>query len=277
MEKVKQILEFKLIDAGGFQVDVYNIVFLFLLFFFTKLILVFVNKFLTNKSKGSKLDPGRAHSVYSIIKYFVVVIAVVIGLESIGVKTTIIVASSAALLVGIGLGIQQIFFDVVSGFIILFGGVVRVGDIIEVDKIVGEVADVGFRVTKIVTRDEINMIIPNSKFVGDNVTNWSYDNHLTRFHLYVGVAYGSDVEKVKSVLLESAKESTHVNHEKPPIVRFMDFGDSSLDFELLFWSENIFRIDDVYSELRFTINRKFIERGVTIPFPQMDVHMKEKN
>jgi small-conductance mechanosensitive channel len=186
-----------------------------------------------------------------------------------------VLASSAALLVGVGLGIQHIFNDIVSGFILLFGRPVSIGDIVEVDKEVGRVTDIGFRRSMIITRDDINMVIPNSKFVSEKVINWSYRNRLTRFHVTLGVAYGSDTEKVRRLLVEAAVEHPEVSNEKQPFARFLDFADSQLTFDLLFWSDNIFRVENVLSDLRFAIDKKFRENNVRIPFPQQDVYIKQ--
>lgn len=187
-------------------------------------------------------------------------------------------AGSAALLVGLGFGIQQIFNDLVSGIILLFEGNLKVGEIIQLENdIVGKVTMIGLRTSKIRTRDDITMIIPNSKFISDKVINWSQDQSTTRFQVEVGVAYGSDVELVTRLLLESAKENQAVETKPEPFVRFSDFGESSLNFQLLFWTNESFRCENVKSKLRYTIDRKFRENNVQIPFPQRDVHLFHPN
>ena len=133
----------------------------------------------------------------------------------------------------------------------------------------------GFRTTKIESRDNIILIIPNSKFIEENVINWSIIEQRTRFYVGVGVAYGSDVELVRKILEECAHEHEEITNSPKPFVRFYDFGNSSLDFQLYFWTNNAFRVENIKSDLRFSINRKFKENGVTIPFPQRDVHIKE--
>jgi small-conductance mechanosensitive channel len=131
-------------------------------------------------------------------------------------------------------------------------------------------------VSTIVTRDDIDMLIPNSMLISDKLINWSYNNELTRSSLAVSVAYGSDTDLVKRILLNEAnKHPDIVKEEKQPFVRFADFGNSSLDFQLFFWSENIFRIENTLSDLRFAIDSAFRKNNVTIPFPQRDVHIKE--
>jgi len=184
-------------------------------------------------------------------------------------------AGSAALFVGIGLGLQEVFKDIISGFILLFGQNIKIGDVIEFNQMVGKVTEIGFRVSKIITRDDIDMIIPNSRFTNGDIINWSSNNELTRFHLNIGVAYGSDVKKVSRILYELAEKHDGIAKDPKPFVRFTNFGESSLDFELLFWSTKTFRIENIKSDLRYSIDDAFRKQGITIPFPQRDVHMKK--
>ena len=166
------------------------------------------------------------------------------------------------------------FFDIVSGVILLFEGTIRVGDIVDIGGLVGKVRKVDFRTSKIETRDNQVIIVPNSKLVEDNVINWSHNRSQTRFVIKVGVAYGSDMRLVQRLLIEAAKEHPSVSKLHAPLARLVDFGESSVDFELLFWSSDSFRIEFIKSDIRFEIDRLFREHGVTIPFPQRDVHMK---
>ena len=117
-------------------------------------------------------------------------------------------------------------------------------------------------------------VIPNGKIISNSVINWTTDSSITRFTVRVGVSYGSDVQKVRQVLLDCAERHNEVVRSPKPICRFIDFGDSSLDFELLFWSKNRFRIEDVQSDLRFMINAEFSKNQIKIPFPQRDIHIK---
>ena len=201
-------------------------------------------------------------------------IAIAIALESIGIKLTLLIAGSAALLVGLGLGLQSVFQDFISGVVILVESTIQVNDVIEVEGFVGRVKEIGLRTSKVVTRDDIVTIIPNSKFTTERVINWSHTKRKTRFHINVGVAYGSDVELVREVLLECAAEHEEVENTPKPFVRFIDFGNSSLDFELFFWSVNNFYVENIKSDLRFLIDKKFRENKIQIPFPQRDIHIR---
>jgi len=195
-------------------------------------------------------------------------------LEAVGISVTVLLAASAALLVGIGLGLQQTFNDIVSGIILLSERSIKVGDILEIDNDIVKITYIGLRTSEALNRDEISIIIPNSLITNNKVVNWSHQSMKTRFKVKVGVAYGSPVSKVIKILEESANEHPEVSDDTLVEVRFIDFGTSSLDFQVLFFSDAIFKIEKVKSEIREIISRKFIENNITIPFPQMDVYLK---
>ena len=202
------------------------------------------------------------------------IISFAITLQALGIRITVLLAGSAALLVGIGLGLQQTFNDIVSGIILLSERSIKVGDILEIDGDVIKILSIGLRTSKGLNRDEISIIIPNSLITTNKVINWSHQSKKTRFKINVGVAYGSDVNLVIKVLQESALEHSDIFDKEHVEARLVDFGSSSLNFQLLFFSQNIFRIEKVKSEIRKIISRKFIENNITIPFPQLDLHMK---
>jgi len=272
--KLKDYFDYSLIDIGNISINTSDIVLIALILAVTVTVLKIIKKFFNNRVKAGRIDKGSAYSVYSIIKYILWVIAILFMLEGMGVNVNLMLAGSAALLVGLGFGIQQIFNDLVSGILLLLEGNMKVGDIIELeDKVVGRVKEIGLRTSKISTRDDITMIVPNSKFVSDKVINWSHEQHSTRFMVEVGVAYGSDVELVTRLLLESAAENAEIEQVPEPFVRFSDFGDSALVFQLLFWTRNAFRSENIRSRLRYSIDRKFREHNVQIPFPQRIIHI----
>jgi small-conductance mechanosensitive channel len=197
-------------------------------------------------------------------------------IQTLGFSITFVIASVSALLVGVGLGIQHFFNDIISGIIILFDHSIKVGDIIEIeDNIVGEVIETKLRTSQLVTRDDIIMIIPNSAFTTDKVINWTHNYKKSRFDIKIGVAYGSDVRLVEKVLTQVAIDHNDVENEPRPFVLFDDFGNSSLDFSLKFWSCKQFWIEPIRSELRFEIDKRFRENNITIPFPQQDVYIKQ--
>lgn len=275
LDKLKNFLEVSLLSIKDIEITTWDLITIFIVLLGAFVLYRILRKVMRMQERKSKIDQGKSYAILQISKYILIVLVITYILESIGINTTFVIASSAALLVGVGLGIQHIFNDIISGFILLFGRPISIGDIVEVDDEVGRVIDIGFRRSMIITRDDINMIIPNSKFVSDKVVNWSFRNRLTRFHVKVGVAYGSDTEKVSRLLVEAAMEHPEVSKEKKPFARFLDFSDSQLSFDLLFWSDNIFRVENILSDLRFAIDKKFRDNGVRIPFPQQDVYIKE--
>jgi small-conductance mechanosensitive channel len=221
-----------------------------------------------------KFDEGNVSSLYQIIKYIIWIIAFGFILETFGIKISILLAGSAALLVGVGLGLQQTFNDVISGVILLSERSIKIGDVLEIDGNILKIQEIGLRTSKGLNTDDISTIIPNSLITTNKVINWSHQTRQNRFRIEVGTSYGSDVELVIRILEESAKIHPEVDDTKFIEARLVNFGNSSLDFQVLFYSSTIFGADRMKSDIRRTINQKFIENNVTIPFPQMDVHIK---
>lgn len=275
--KLKDILEYELIKTENFTITPYTLLEVIIILIITWLLLWTIKKVFFRRIKSKHIDKGIGYSVYTILKYIIWVIAISLVLDSIGVKITILIAGSAALLVGIGFGLQQFFKDLLSGVLLLFERSLTVGDVVQLEEIIGRVKEIGLRTSKIITRDNITVIIPNSKFVEDNVINWSAIDVLTRFHVDVGVAYGSDVKLVEKVLLDCAKVYKDIASDPTPFVRFNDFGESSLDFQLYFWTHNSFWVENIKSDMRFAIDKAFREHKIQIPFPQRDVHIKQKS
>jgi len=271
---LKNILNYNLIKTEDFTLTIYHLVIVLLVLLVTKLIIMGIKRVLIMQSKRKNIDIGKSYAFIQLIKYFLWILAIIIAFDTIGLKITILLAGSAALLVGLGLGLQQIFQDFVAGISILFEGTLKVDDVVEIEgEIVGKVTEIGLRTSKIETRDNIIMIVPNSRFINDNVINWSHSQRKTRFNVSVGVAYGSDVDKVRNILVNCAEKHPDVVKSPKPFVKFTDFGESSLDFQLLFWTSKTFEVEKIKSDLRFMIDAGFRENGVTIPFPQRDVHI----
>lgn len=277
METLKNILEFELISIGEYILKVQSIVVILIIFFLTKAILWLIKRALYRKRRSSKFDPKDSYALFQIIKYAIWVIAVGFILEAIGIKITVLIAGSAALLVGIGLGLQQTFNDVISGIILLSEKSIRIDDILDIDGIVVKIQSIGIRTSKGINTDDISMIIPNSLITTNKVINWSHQSEKARFRVDVGVSYGSDVDLVIKVLEESVLEHTDVYDKKLIEARLVSFGASSLDFQVLFYSENIFSIGKVKSDIRRVIHKNLASNNITIPFPQLDLHLKSNN
>lgn len=275
IKTIKDILNYEFFSFNDYSFKVNIILFVILIFIATKFILWIIKKGFNRKIKKSAVDKGNYLAVYQLIKYVLWVVAIALILETAGVKLTVLVAGSAALLVGVGMGLQQTFNDIVSGIILLTEGTTKVGDVLEVENDVVLVKHIGLRTSKVVNRDDIMIIVPNSIITTNKVINWSHQHRQVRFKIEVGVAYGSDVDLVISVLEEAAKLHSDVSKKNNIEARFVGFGDSSLNFELLFFSVDVFRIEKIKSDIRKIINKKFIENNIQIPFPQMDVHVKK--
>lgn len=269
----KEFLELH-INIGKFQLTVAHFLFAALIILVAKLFTWLVRNFLLERFLNKRqLDKGRQIAIKQFISYIIWVLAVFAILELFGISSMLL-ASSAALLVGVGLGLQDSFKDLISGIIILVEGTVEVGDVLEVDGIVARVSSIGLRTSKLETRDRVSILIPNSNLVVNKVTNWTHDDQPTRFHIKVGVAYGSDLDLVTKLLIQSADAHELVLKEPSAAVQFKNFGESSLDFELLFFTREFLGIEFLKSDIRFAIDKNFRENGVHIPFPQRDVWVR---
>lgn len=270
---MEEFLNYRLLHFGNYSVSVYHLVLLGVLVIVTWLVLLLVRSAIF---RSHRLDTGRKYAIYQMIRYVFLVVVIGIGLEGLGVSLTVLLAGSAALLVGIGLGLQNLFNDFVSGIILLVDGSVEVNDVVEVDGLVAQVLEINLRTSVVRTRDEKYIILPNSILTGGKLINWTHHSQTSRFSVFVGVAYGSDVELVMSILRQVAQAHPQVNPDHEPIVRLINFGDSSIDFELLFWTNEVFRVDNVKSDLRIALCAAFQEKGVEIPFPQRVLHHVER-
>jgi small-conductance mechanosensitive channel len=220
-----------------------------------------------------QVSPGAQAAAGKIARYLVGTIGAVVALSSLGLNLTALIAASSILLVGLGFGLQNVAQNFVSGLILLVEQPIREGDFVRVGDTLGLVRDIGLRATRVVTRDQVAIIVPNSELVSSPVVNHSRPTTELRFGVNVGVAYGSDVELVRSTLLGVAAAHPSVLAEPAPEVRFLDFGESSLDFTLLVWIADPQEDLRVGSDLRFAIDAAFRRSGITIPFPQRDLHV----
>lgn len=274
MGVIHKVLEFEILSIGDFTISIFNLISLLIIAVITTVFLKIIKKALFRKSNVGAFDTGTTHALYQIIKYAVWIFSIGLMFEAIGVKFTILLAGSAALLVGVGLGLQQTFNDIISGVILLSERSIKVEDVLEIDGDVVKIQSIGLRTSRALNRDEISIIIPNSLITTSKVINWSHQTKNTRFRIEVGVAYGSDVDSVIKILEESAIEHPEIDANKNIEGRLLNFGNSSLDFELLFYSDNIFRIGKTKSDIRRNIERNFRSSNISIPFPQVDLHVK---
>jgi small-conductance mechanosensitive channel len=229
------------------------------------------NRFLAQ----SGLDRSLQYAISQIAANAVLVIGIFIVLQNTGIHLEALTVFAGAIGVGIGFGLQNITSNFISGLVILAERPITIGDRVEVAGVAGQVQQIRARSTVIVTNDNITMIVPNQKFIDSPVTNWTYGDPKVRFRIPIGVAYGSDVELVRKKLIEAAEEDPHTLKEPAPSVFFVAFGDSSLNFELVAWSNEMSNRPQTYrSDLNFAINRKLREAGIEIPFPQRDLNIR---
>ena len=274
MEQLRAFFNYSFSLGKESSLSVKEIIFLILTLVLTNLLLRLIRKLVNRRLE--KEDKGKFKAIFTFLKYFIYVAVIIIALESHGVEVGVLLAGSAALLVGIGLGLQTLFQDIISGIFILLDKSLHVNDIIEIDGKVGKVFDIKLRTTRAVTVDDRVIVIPNHKFLTHSLYNWTQNGTVTTEVINIGVAYGSDVELVKRLLIESAEEHTEVLKSKKPSVLFIDFGDSALQFRLVFDINDSFSQLRIKSDLRYVISKKFNENGVNIPFPQRDIHIKQK-
>lgn len=273
---IEKILNYKIIELSNFSITTEVIIKIIFIFIITKILLWIITRTLLRVKKVRNERKEDIYIINKIISYVIWLFSILFILNTLGVKITALLTGSAALLVGIGLGLQQTFNDFISGVILLFEGKTMVGDVLEVEGRLMTLTNIGLRTTEGIDRDGIAIIIPNSKIVTDKVINWSHqEDKKVRFNIEVGVAYGSNVDLVIKLLEESAQEHPQVTNKDLIEARLINFGDSSLDFKLFFFSKTIFRIGKIESDIRRTINKKFNDHHITIPFPQMDVQIKQ--
>ena len=262
-------------NEGRFSFTIGSIVFLLSVFIITKLI-VSILKIVIHRTSRSKnwIDEGRRYTFIQLTKYFIFTIAIIIAIQGLGFNITFLIAGSAALFVGIGLGLQSVLGDVFSGIILLFDGSIKVGDIIELpNEGICKVQNIYIRTSQVKTLDGKFIIVPNSNLTTENVINLTISDKATRFHVKVGVAYGSDTKLIKELLYTSVIQHPLVEKRRNIIVMFDDFGDYALQFKVYFWVKRNWEILNIKSDIRFNIDQQFRENGIKIPFPQRDLHL----
>jgi len=230
---------------------------------------------LRRAERFSTLDEGKRFIVHRMVSSVVWTLATLFVLSVLGLNLTAIWAGSAALLVGVGIGLQGFFNDVISGFVLLFEGGVAVGNILEVDGQLVKVERIDLRSTRVVSVKGELLVLPNAKMAGDAVINLSQGGPSSRIDVAVGVAYGSDVQRVKDLLLEAISEQPEIRKSPEPAVFFQDFGDSSLDFSVMGWLDHSWDRMAIKSRVREAIDAKFRAHGIAIPFPQRDLHLMD--
>ncbi|MFT7497659.1 MAG: small-conductance mechanosensitive channel [Porticoccaceae bacterium] len=274
MEKVREILNYTFYFSENMHISLKAIFVVVIALILTSIVLRLIRKIVSRKLPIE--DKIKFVSIFSFARWLIYLIILLVTFQTAGINLTAILAASTALLIGVGLALQTFFQDIISGVFILLDQSVHVGDIIELDGKVGRVEEIKLRTTRAVTFDNKVLIIPNHLYLTNSLYNWTQNGTETRENVRIGVAYGSDTELVKRILIEVALSHPKVYHHPAPMVLFTDFGDSALMFKLIFTLNDSFASAVPKSDIRFEINKKFREEGIQIPFPQRDIHIINK-
>lgn len=271
---IQEILNYSILKVSKTtDITVLTVIKLLAIVVITLLLLYLIKKAIY---KSRHLDIGKKYSLNNLSHYIIIIVAFGWGLELLGFNLKIVLAGSAALLVGVGLGLQNLFSDFVSGIILLIDSSIKVDDVINVNGLVCEVREINLRTTLVLTRDDKYILLPNTWLTRNEVINWTHSVSSSRFEVNVGVDYASDVDLVMSTMKNVCTGQEGVMKTPEPFVRFNDFGDSSLMFTVYFWCENVFRVENIKSNIRHDLFYKFKELGINIPFPQRVLHMPKE-
>lgn len=279
LDYARSVLSAPLLKFGGMELTLWTIIYLLVLFFLLIYLSGKLSNLIANRLLARKIaDIGIRHAMASILRYLILVIGALIIMQTAGIDLTSLNVLAGAVGIGVGFGLQNIVSNFISGLIILFERPIKVGDRIVVGNVEGDVVRIKGRSTTVVTNDNIAIIVPNSRFITENVVNWSHTDRTVRFRVPVSVSYNSDVRLVEKLLLEVAAENPDVLERPAPGVRFMEFGDSGLKFELRVWSVTLVQKKGLLvSSLNFGIIEKFRRHGIEIPYPQLDLHLRRKH
>ena len=221
------------------------------------------------------IDPGLRYTICRLVKYVIFTIGLLVALkQAFAIDLTSIAVIFTALSFGIGFGLQYIASDIASGFILLFERPIRIGDRVTIGEDEGDVQSINLRTTIVITNDQIAIIVPNSKLVSQRVVNWSYGDPRARIAIPIGVADDSDIQLVTDTLIEAAENVDNVLSDPPPRVQFLKFGDYSLDFRLLVWTNQPRRHVEIRSDINYRIAELFRERSIRIPYPTQEFLLK---
>ena len=274
MDKIKTFLSYSFSFGDDVHISVQTIIVVILALILASYLLRFSMKLITRKLP--KNDKEKFVSVFGYLRWLAYIIIFLVTMQSSGVNVTAIFAASAALLIGVGLALQTLFQDIISGIFILIDQSVHVGDIIELEGKVGRVVEIKLRTTRAVTINNKVLVIPNHLYLTNSLYNWTENGEETRESVTVGVAYGTDVQLVKSLLIKAVNSSSKVISKPGPTVYFTNFGDSALEFKVVFTLNNSFEAATTQSDIRFKIDALFRENKISIPFPQRDVHLYQQ-
>lgn len=221
-----------------------------------------------------QMEPGLINSVSTVTRYSIIGIAFLAALFTLGFDLSALAIIGGGLSIGIGIGLQQIVANFISGLVLIFEQALRPGDVIELNGKIARVEKINMRATTIRTRDNVEIIVPNESFVTNEVTTYTKTDRRVRVLVPFGISYNSDPNEVRRLVLQMAAEHEMVLPDPPPSLLFRAFGESSLDFELAVWMERPARRPRLVSDLYFMLWEVFKKHNITIPFPQRDLHLR---
>ncbi len=268
---IRNVLSYQLFGGGMVHITIGTLLTIIVGVIAVTYFLKLIRKLVTTKLPEE--DKNKFESIFGFLKYLFYILVIVTILHSSGVNLTVLLTASAALFVGLGFALQYLFQDIISGILIILDQSLHVGDIIEVEDKVGRVFEIRLRTTRALTRDDKVIVIPNHKFLTDSIYNYTQNHKTTRESIKIGVAYGSDVVLVTRLLEEVSDEQKGVLKSPKSFVLFDDFGDSALLFSLNYYITDSFSDPKTKSAMRYKIDAKFRANGISIPFPQRDVHL----
>jgi len=271
-------INYKFIESKKFTFSFYHILVVVAIYFISKLLVNITKLYISKRFKEkNEINQGSIYVYHQLAKYVIYIFSFFTCLKALEIDIAFLLAGSTALIVGLGLGLQDVFKDMFSGVILLFEGNVKVGDIIEMsnsgttEPIVAKILRINVRTTQIETREGNVLIIPNNKLTQEHVENWSHGSELSRFKINISVAYGTDTELISRLLKQAALSHPKVKKSQPVLVRLADFGDNGLKMELLFWADQSWDINNCKSEIRLEVDRLFREYKIVIPFQQREI------
>jgi len=276
LHELLEFLRFPLFSLGENPISILSIlklVFLFALVLGSEAVLrrLFVRRVLAR----THLDEGMRFAIARIGGYLFISIGLYISLKFVGIDLSSLAVLAGAIGVGLGFGLQNIVHNFISGIIILAERPIAIGDRVEVNGVTGRVNRINLRSTIVVTNDNISVIVPNSSFISEPVVNWSHGDPKVRLGIPVGIAYGSDVEKFRTLMTAVVLAHPQVLTDPAPNIFFIGFGDSSLDFELGVWTAEMAQNPRRFrSEINYAVEKALRENGIEIPFPQRDLHIR---
>ena len=276
LQELHTKLQWPIVRTGQTTITVWSLVYLLVLVLLLLWVARRLQRWLVDGPLlRQRFDVGARHAAGMLARYLVLLIGLLVIVQTAGIDLTTFNVLAGAVGIGVGFGLQNVVSNFIAGVIIMFERPIKIGDRIEVAGVDGNVVEIGARGTTVVTNDNIAVIVPNSKFITENVVNWKYNDSRVRFRIPVSVAYGSDMQRVEQALLDVAAADADVLKDPPPAVRLMAFGDDGLSIELRAWSTSLIdRKGQLVSQLNFAIYRRFQHDGIEFPFPQRDLHLK---